>query len=227
MKIIIPATVEPITLAMARKQCKVDAEGSPPAHEDDDLIALYLSAAREWCEAYMGRIVAPTLVEIALDEFPKNFRTRPNGWLPGQVFADFTGVSLLRSTQIVLEQGPVLGVQSITYVNEFGMDMVVDPGIYMLDTEDQIAAIVLHSGASWPEAKALPNSIRVRYVLGYSLPGDSPQEAPLPKSIQIAILLLLAHLYRNREATIDANLMMVPMGVTAFLSPLKLRSGFA
>lgn len=200
MKIIIPATVEPITLAMARKQCKVDAEGSPPAHEDDDLITLYLSASREWCEAYLGRIVAPTLVEIALSAFP---------------------------TRITLEQGPVLGVQSITYVNELGVDMVVDPGIYVLDTEGQIALIRLQPDEAWPNAKALPNSIRVRYVLGYSLPGDSPQDAPLPKSIQIAILLLLAHLYRNREATIDANLMTVPMGVTAFLSPLKLRSGFA
>ena len=200
MKIIIPATVEPITLAMARKQCKVDAEGSPPAHEDDDLIALYLSASREWCEAYLGRIVAPTLVEIALSAFP---------------------------TRITLEQGPVLGVQSITYVNELGVDMVVDPGIYVLDTEGQIALIRLQPDEAWPNAKALPNSIRVRYVLGYSLPGDSPQDAPLPKGIQIAILLLLAHLYIHREATIDANLATVPMGVTAFLSPLKLRSGFA
>lgn len=200
MKIITPAIVEPITLAMARKQCKVDAEGSPPTHEDDDLIALYLSASREWCEAYLGRLVAPTLVEIALSAFP---------------------------TRITLEQGPVLGVQSITYVNELGVNMVVDPGIYVLDTEGQIALIRLQPDEAWPNAKALPNSIRVRYVLGYSLPGDSPQDAPLPKAIQIAILLLLAHLYIHREATIDANLMTVPMGVTAFLSPLKLRSGFA
>lgn len=216
MKIITPALTEPITLAMARKQCKVDAEGSPPTHEDDDLIQLFTSAAREWCEAYLGLIVAPTLVEIRLDEFPAQV-TR----------VSTSGVSSTEPGSITLESGPVLGIDSIAYVDPDSADLLVDNTLYALDTTGQVAVIRLNTDAAWPDTKNEANAVTVRYLVGYSTPGDSPQDAPLPKSIQTAILLIIAHLYRNREQTTAANLMTIPMGATAFLSPLKLRSGFA
>lgn len=201
MKIIVPATVEPITLAMARKQCKVDAEGSPPAHEDDDLLALFTTAAREWCEAYLGMTVAPAVVEIVRDAFPAG--------------------------TLALESGPVLGVASVEYLDSTGALQTLSPLTYTLDTTKQVAVIRLVDGQAWPDAKVVSNAVAVRYVVGYSLPGDSPQDAPLPASVRVAMLLLIGHLYKNREDTIDANLANIPMGARALLSPIKLRRGFA
>lgn len=205
MKIITQASIEPITLATARKQCKVDAElvGSPPelAHEDDELISLFITTAREWVEAYLGLRVAQTGVQIALDAFDGS---------------------------ISLEEGPVLYVSSITYLDpDTGSELVVDSSIYELDTNDQIAVVKLRADQEWPDAKSGTNSIKVNYVIGYSAEGDSPQDAPLPKSIKTAILLLVAHLYKNREASTEKSLSEIPMGVTFFLSPIKLRRGFA
>jgi uncharacterized phiE125 gp8 family phage protein len=216
VKIITPAITEPITLAMARKQCKVDAEGSPPTHEDDDLIELFLSAAREWCEAYLGLIVAPSLVESAFDEFPAD-ATRISS----------AGIATTEGGTLTLETGPVLGIESIAYVDPDGNDMLVDSSTYTLDTTGQVAVIRLVSGEAWPDTGFVANAVHVRYVVGYSAPGDSPQDAPLPKSIQVAILLVLGHLYANRTETVERSLSTIPMGACAFLSPLKVRKGFA
>ena len=201
MKIITPPASEPITLEMARKQCKVDAEGSPPTHEDDDIIELFVSAAREWCEAYLGRAVAPTLVEISLDAFP--------------------------DAEITLESGPVLGVSGLYYLDEDGIEQTLDPSVYRLDTTEPVAVLRLNTDESWPATENTTDAVRVQYTIGYSASGDSPQDAPLPKSIQVAILLLVAHLYENRSNTVVQALSNIPFGVTAFLSPLKLRKGFA
>lgn len=200
MKIIIPATVEPITLATARRQCRVDAEGSPAAHEDDELIALFLSAAREWCESYLGRIVAPTLVETAFNAFADTMR---------------------------LESGPVLAVDSILYTDVAGIEMLVNPLTYSFDNTDPIAVVRRVADATWPIPKAVPNVVRIRYSVGYATAMASPQDAPLPASIKVAILLILGHLYANRQNSVEKNLSTIPMGATAFLSPLKLRRGFA
>lgn len=200
MKIITPATTEPITLALARKQCRVDPEGSPPVHEDDELIELFLSTAREWCEAYLGKLIAPTLVEIS-----------------GNEFAD----------EITLESGPVLSVESITYYDEDGAQQTIDPGNYELDTTEQIAVIRLVGDATWPTTDGTNDNIRVRYTIGYSVVGESPQVAPLPKSIKTAILLLTNHLYENRSSTVEKALSEMPMGVRFFLGPIALRRGFA
>lgn len=204
MKIITPATVEPISLALARKQCKIDAElaGSPPVlvHEDDELLEVFISAAREWCEDYLGLLIAPTVVEIRLSDF--------NG-------------------DIVLESGPVLLVNSIAYVDADGIAQLADEAIYALDTTEQVAAIKLVDDAEWPTTDGSNDNISVQYTVGYSVPGESPQDSPLPKRIKVAMLLLIAHLYKNRESTVERALTEIPMGVTSMLFPLRLRKGFA
>lgn len=201
MKIISEAIAEPITRALAYKQCKIDPEGSPPAHEDDDLLDIYISAAREWCEAYLGLRIAPTQVQIALDDFP--------------------------TAEIVLEGGPVLAVASIAYLDADGAEQVVDVATYELDTTAQVAVIRLLAHETWPKSDGTNNNVKIDYSIGYSLPADSPQDATLPRSMKAAMLLLIAHLYRNRESTVEKALSEMPMGVRFLLSPFKLRRGFA
>ena len=186
---------------MARKQCRVDATGSPPAHEDDDLITIYLKAAREYCEQDLGTAIAPTGVQIALTAFP--------------------------SDQITLQSGPVISIMSITYFDTNEVEQVIDPSVYTLDTSGQLSYVRLNAGQEWPDSGVTNDPIRVNYVIGYTAEGDSPQTTPLPTSVKLAILLLRGHFYTHRESTIAANLAELPMGVCQLLSPFKLRSGFA
>ena len=58
-KVIVDATSEPLTLAEARLQCRVDpiddldSDGNG-THPDDDLIEMLITAAREYCEQFLG-----------------------------------------------------------------------------------------------------------------------------------------------------------------------------
>src|SRR6185369_13879861 len=64
---------EQITLAQARLHLRLDDDGdSPPSHPDDPWLTDFgIPAAREWCEAYLGRALAPTVFELSLGAFPR------------------------------------------------------------------------------------------------------------------------------------------------------------
>ncbi len=216
MKIITPAVAEPVTLALARKQCRVDPTGSPPAHVDDDLIQLYISTAREWAESELGRTVAPSLVESTYDEFPADTTMKNSA-----------GTAVTRAGTLTLESGPVLSVTSITYLDPDNIEQTVDPTLYTLDTTKEIAVVRLVSGESWPDTSSEPNAVTVQYMVGYSFDADSPQDQPMPRRIKVAILLVTAHLYARREESTAVALTQIPMGACELLSPLILRRRFA
>jgi len=55
----------------------------------------------------------------------------------------------------------------------------------------------------------------VTFVSGYGA------AAAVPKAIKQALLLLIGHLYENREAVTTANLNELPMAVNALLYPYR------
>lgn len=215
MKIIMDATTEPIDIETARKQCKVDADISDGeggfTSEDDDLIMMYLGAAREWCEAHLGTKIAATTVETTLDTFP----------------ASTTANNVATGGPITLESSPVISLLAITYLDADSLDAVVDSSVYYLDTTPAIPVVRCHPGQVWPTSDGSVENIRVDYVVGYSDPSQSPTPAALPKSIKVAILLLTAHLYDHRSSTVEKALSEMPMGVCYFLGPYKVRRAFA
>lgn len=201
MKIIAPPTDEPITLDIARKQCRIDPDGSPPTHEDDDLVTIYMSTAREWCEAYTGLALAPTTVQIALDAFP--------------------------SGTLTLESGPVLGNITVNYLDTDGVEQTFGDSFYMLDTNAQIPVLRLLPDQAWPATQNVAGAVVVQYDIGFSTDSDSPISNPIPNSIKAAILLLTSHLYKNRDSTTEQALIETPMGVIHFLQPYIVRRRFA
>ena len=64
-KIITPPVDEPISLEIARLQCRIDGTDS------DATLALYISGAREQVEAETGRATCTQTRELVLDSFPE------------------------------------------------------------------------------------------------------------------------------------------------------------
>lgn len=212
MKVVSQPVVEPITLEEARLQCSIDAVGSPPASVWDPMLARFITSAREWAESYLGRAIAAQTVEIPYTAFPTG--SSSSGY---NAALDFTFL-----------YDPVLAVESILYIdNDTGALLVVDDSTYSLNNDDVLSRIILGDGQTWPMAKNQPGSVRVRYVVGYTAPGDSPNTAPLPNSIKTALLLLVGHLYKNRENTSVIQMVEIPNGVCFWLNPYKLTNGFA
>ena len=199
-----------ITLADAREHLRVDVYGSPPVSDDDAWITAQIPAAREYCENELGRALAPRTLEIATNAFPGVAIETP----PGIVFP--------------LRFGPATEIVSVNYDDADGVEQTVDPATYALDLYASPSRMCLAYGATWPTARSALNSVRVRYVTGYELAAGSPPVPTLPKAARAAMLLMLGHLYENREATGVDKLIELPLGVRALLESLpgRERLGF-
>lgn len=181
---------EPVSLEEARLHLKVDAEGSPATHPDDDLIAALIKAAREWCETYTGRSFFEQTWQVKLDEFPKVIR---------------------------LPREPIISVTSIQYVDLAGNTQTLSSSMYRVDLQG--ARITPGYTKSWPAAQEVTGAVTVEYVTGYDS-GNSPQDAStIPSAVKAAILLIVAALYEYREDQSSVNVSSVPWSAKALLGP--------
>lgn len=114
-KVVTPVATEPVTLAEARLQCKVDSDDD----SHDALFGALITAAREFAEHYTGRALASQTLEGALDAFPaENFIDLPMPPVASvtsvlytdtagdeQTFADYTLSSYGNARRINLASG--------------------------------------------------------------------------------------------------------------------------
>jgi uncharacterized phiE125 gp8 family phage protein len=139
-KIITDVATEPVTLAEARLQCKVDADDT----SHDAVLTSLITAARENAEHYTGRALAPRTLEGVLDAFPAC----------GESFD--------------LPLPPVTSITSIKYTDVDGAEQTMDSGDYALSAYGDSRTVSLAYGASWPSTQCVPNAVRVRFITGYS-----------------------------------------------------------
>lgn len=209
-KLATAAPSEQITLDEAKSHLRLDSYGgSPPStHPDDTLLEqVYIPTARAICEALSGRSFVPQVYELGLAQFPVQTTYTRNG--------------------INLGIGPIRGVESVTYRDSSGTDVVLDPASYIVDPYTEPGFIYAIYGSSWPSAYVMPNTVRVRFTAGYDYAGGSPYDFPLPTQFKWAMLLALGHIYENREETTVAALHELPLGLQTLLSRNSLVNGFA
>ncbi len=86
---------------------------------------------------------------------------------------------------------------------------------YFVDTQSEPGRIVLNDGETWPQITLRPaNGVKIRFTAGYGAAATA-----IPQSTRLAIRLLIAHLYENREAVITGTIASeLPMGVKYLLS---------
>ena len=181
VKVITPATAQ-LTLAEMRLHLRLDESFGT----DDNLMLLaMLASAVDYCEHYTGRSIGAQTLEIALDAFP--------------------------ACGIVLPNGPVTAITSITYTNV--SQLTLAPAAYVIDDYGLQTSVLPKAYTQWPATDGTLLGIKIRYVAG----GVRP-------AVRSALLLMVAHLYENREATnigranTDQEL---PYGVTSLLNTCK------
>lgn len=128
-------TVEPILLAEAQAHCRSIDDTA----ENSTLTALII-AAREYCELYTRKALAPQTIELYLDYFP---------------------------TDIYLPLPPVTSVTSIIYTDYLGVATTVTNTDYIVDAINN--RIVLVYDKTWPSfTPYATNPIKITYVAGYT-----------------------------------------------------------
>lgn len=203
---------EQITLAEAKLHLRIDDEGGSPTqpHPDDTLIQTLIVAAREWCENDTGRALVPQTFELVTSAWPaRSFYAIEN------------------TNELPLPMSPISSITSVTYLDGGGASQVLAASAYTLDNWSEPSWLYSAVDTSWPTVQAVRNAITVRYQAGYTLPNASPDDRPLPKSIKAAMLLIVGHLYENREETTELKLMSLPLGASSLLDRWRLRLGIA
>lgn len=185
-------TIEPVTLAEAKAQCRIDLNIT----DEDALVVGLIPAARQYVE---------------------NFIHRP---LISQVWDDKRdAVPLCGVWEIPL--APVLSVTSVAYIDGDGATQTWSSALYQTDIpagpKAGPARIQPIYGGVWPTSRSVFNAVTVRFVAGYGTTA-----ATVPMAIRSAMKLLIAHWYARREPVVVGNIVTsVPMAVDALLWPYK------
>lgn len=190
-------SLELITLTEARLHLRLDTLGSPPTHPDDSLVEALITAVREDAENYMGIAVAQQTYSAAYNGFSDQ--------------------------SLELGIWPVTGVVSVVYKDVSGVEHTLSPSSYILDNYEKPARLI--PTETWPQTGSAPNSVVVTFSAGHT-DGDSPNPYPLPKAIRAAMLLMLGHLYENREAVTYGNqVITLPLGAIHLMTPYRIKMG--
>jgi hypothetical protein len=206
-------SVEPISLAEAKTQCRIETAFT----DDDTYLALLISAARRYCEGYCHQGFVNQTWDLYLDNWTQSsqlagvnfFGASPSA--AGNTYFN----NSYRLNRIDLPHGPVSAVTWVKYTDQGGTQQTWDSANYVTSL-GLTARVSLKAGQTFPVVASQADVITVRYVVGYGADGTQ-----VPHPARAAILLMVAHLYQNRLAVDDVSLTEIPMGVKALLDSIS------
>ena len=238
IKIVTEPAAEPLSIFEVKDHLRLDHD----EHTEDDWISANISGARQDCEGFQNRAYITQTWELWLDGWPDGNKIEiplpplqepvvtAGSFVTGTTYrilsvgsTDFTEVGASASTVgiIFTATGAGTGTGTATasvIIKYYGTDdteATFSPTYYFVDTKSEPGRVALNSGQSWPGTSLRPaNGICVTYIAGY---GDDGYD--VPENIRRAILLLIGHLYENRETvlTTGMNVAELPLGTEALL----------
>lgn len=158
--------------------------------EENTLITTFISAARRHVENMTGRALLTQTWRYDTDTFPRY------------------------PQPIRLGRAPLQSVTTVKYYNTSGVLTTVGSSGYIVDTSVEYGEIMLAYGSTWPTARYQRNAISVEFVAGY---GDDPED--VPQDLISAMLLMIGHLYANRESFITGAAILENPAMNAILAP--------
>jgi uncharacterized phiE125 gp8 family phage protein len=111
---------------------------------------------------------------------------------------------------IQLPLSPVTALTTIKYLDTSNVEQTLSNTLYTLDDYGCSHWVLPAANAVWPITAPVANALKVRYTAGN-----------LPATVRAALLLLVGHLYENRENTVPKEMREVPVGVHALLDTVK------
>jgi len=214
-------TAEPVTVAQAKTQCRVDTS------DDDTYIGTLITAARRYVERVTNRVLITQTWDWYLDQFPPQFQS---GQYATQYYwrnAQFVGLDSfsVKPGILMVPKPPLQSVTYIKYTDQAGTLQTWDASNYTVETDGYEGAIYPVYNGEWPtDVRDHYKAVQIRFVAGYADSGASPVDLAdnVPQELKQAILLLVGHLYENREASSQNwNISTVPMAFDALISTYK------
>ena len=191
--LVTPPAIQPVTLAEAKAQCRVEDAS------EDTLIGVLIDAATAHFDGWTG-VLGRCLAE-------QTWRQDFDSW----------------ARPLRLPLWPVISVTSVTYLDANGDSQTVASANYTLRRDAGGAVVDFLDTYDFPTLQtSTPAAVSVTYVAGYADSEDETPVSTAPAPIRQAMLLLIAHWHANREAVnVGASVSVYPMAVEALTAPYR------
>lgn len=175
VRMVTPPTVEPVPVALLKQHLRLGGDPEEVDEFESVVLPTYAAAAREHAEKVTGLILTDAVYELRVRGF---------------------------CHCIPFPLSPVTAVQEVTYTDENGAALVLDPAVYQLDDHPWRPRLVLAYQQSWPAVREGAGAVRILFQGPFGPEGLSPPKQQVPAQILTAILLMVGHWYENREEVI-------------------------
>lgn len=194
-------SVAPITLEECKAHLKVDDT------TDDALIDALIAVVLQYLDGQdgiLGRGLVTQTWDYTIDRFPPDII-----W-----YNDFGYWS---QEPIMLPLRPVQSISSISYVDSDGATQTYSASNYSLSADtNSMPRVDLGYSLTWPTTRQQRDAVTVRFIVGY---GDVGSDVPEP--IRQAMLLMIGHLYENRQTVSVGAMTEIPFTANALLAPYR------
>ena len=194
-------SVEPVTLAEAKDFARVDTSDS------DTLLTSLIKVARRRVENETGLALITQTWTGVMDRWPStpapDFRhslsdpytgglASAGEWWDGVRDGAVSG--LMPFGMVLVTKRPFISVDSIK-VRDIDLSfMTVDPTAYYVEISDWYGRIGRKPNVTWPVPRVALGAIEVQFQAGFGAAA-----AAVPDDLQLAIKILAAHWFENRE----------------------------
>ena len=181
-----PPASEPVTLAEAKAQCRVESTFT----DDDAILTTFIAVARRAAEKHTGVGIVPQTWTLTLPQFPA-----------------FGG-------PIDLPKGPAISIDSVTYLDANGATQTLSAATYVWERDELSDRLSLAYNQVCPVTYGQANAVTIVFTIGFVEDiTATPLVTAVPDDMKAAMLLMIADLYRNREAQIIAGTITPPSTV--------------
>jgi len=144
-----------------------------------------------------------TALIIAARQWVENYSMRP--LMTQTLQANYDSII---DKEIRLNKFPIQSITSVKYIDLNGNEQTINSSNYTTDLIRPIGRILLEN---IPSMKNTLNAFKIRFVAGYT------SADLVPKTYRSAMLLLIAHLYENKQQAQSQALTEIPFGIKVLL----------
>jgi hypothetical protein len=222
---------EPISLKDAKNYLKVTET------DDDALIGVLITAAREEVENFCSRSFAVKSYLQTMDAFPfyADTSNSQQAYPPSYYSYPLYATNQWNYSQMIkLYMPPAIAVQGIDYTASDNSQVTLVQGTdFILDNVNEPSRIFPKPGSMWPPCAYTPNAVRIRFTAGRGsavvdpspILGEVAKGAggePIPGRAIMAMYQLLSGWYENRESITPGTLSEMPNHVKMLLWSLRI-----
>tara|TARA_R110000824_G_scaffold249118_1_gene438063 strand:- start:155 stop:730 length:576 start_codon:yes stop_codon:yes gene_type:complete len=110
-----------------------------------------------------------------------------------------------------ITMGPFIDLTGVSYYDTDGALQVANAADFEVRLDGDFVNVRPKNGKAWPAAQSRDDAIKIEFTAGYGTAAD------VPDNIKHALLLMVGHWFKEREAASELSLKDIPMGVDALI----------